>query len=66
MDLRRPAVLVVGAERAGLSPEALAHVDERVTIPLSPGRNVLAISVDGTLPGGRTATDRDRLTFVVG
>ena len=36
VDLRRPAVLVVGAERAGLSPEALAHVDERVTIPLSP------------------------------
>jgi hypothetical protein len=34
--------------------------------PLSPGRNVLAISVDGALPDGRTATDRDRLTFVVG
>jgi len=34
--LRRPAVLVVGAERAGLSRAALAHVTEVVTIPLSP------------------------------
>jgi TrmH family RNA methyltransferase len=34
--LRRPAVLVVGAERAGLSRAALAHVTEHVTIPLSP------------------------------
>jgi 23S rRNA (guanosine2251-2'-O)-methyltransferase len=34
-DLRRPAVLVVGAERAGLSRAALAHVGRLVTIPLS-------------------------------
>jgi TrmH family RNA methyltransferase len=34
--LRLPAVLVVGAERAGLSRAALAHVGEVVTIPLSP------------------------------
>jgi TrmH family RNA methyltransferase len=33
--LRRPAVLVVGAERAGLSDAALADVDELVTIPLA-------------------------------
>ncbi len=39
--LRRPAVLVVGAERPGLSAEALAHVTHLVTIPLAPG-----------LPGG--------------
>ena len=39
--LRRPAVLVVGAERPGLSPEALGHVTQLVTIPLAPG-----------LPGG--------------
>ena len=39
-ELRRPAVLVVGAERAGLSPAALAHVGRLVTIPLS------------TVPGG--------------
>ena len=36
--LRRPAVLVVGAERAGLSPEAVAHVTQLVTIPLAPGQ----------------------------
>lgn len=39
--LRRPAVLVVGAERPGLSREALAHVTQLITIPLAPG-----------LPGG--------------
>jgi TrmH family RNA methyltransferase len=35
--LKRPAVLVVGAERPGLSSEALAHVTQLVTIPLAPG-----------------------------
>lgn len=39
---------------------------ETVTVPLGPGRNVLELSVDGTLADGRTATDRDRLTFIVG
>ena len=39
--LRRPAVLVVGAERRGLSPEALVHLTQLITIPLAPG-----------LPGG--------------
>ena len=34
--LGRPAVLVVGAERAGLSRAASAHVDRLVTIPLAP------------------------------
>jgi TrmH family RNA methyltransferase len=35
--LRRPAVLVVGAERTGLSDEALAYLTSRITIPLAPG-----------------------------
>jgi len=35
--LRRPAVLVVGGERPGLSREALAHVTQLITIPLAPG-----------------------------
>ena len=39
---------------------------QTVTILLSPGRNVLALSVDGTLADGRRASDRDRLTFIVG
>ena len=44
-ELRRPAVLVVGAERAGLSRAALAHVGEVVTIPLaSPGAAVESLN----------------------
>jgi TrmH family RNA methyltransferase len=39
--LRRPAVLVVGAERPGLSSEARARITQLVTIPLATG-----------LPGG--------------
>lgn len=35
--LRRPAVLVVGAERSGLSPAAQALVSQVITIPLAPG-----------------------------
>jgi TrmH family RNA methyltransferase len=35
--LRRPAVLVVGAERSGLSDEALALLTTRITIRLAPG-----------------------------
>jgi TrmH family RNA methyltransferase len=35
-ELRRPAVICVGAERAGLSPETLAAVTRRVTIRLAP------------------------------
>jgi RNA methyltransferase, TrmH family len=34
--LRRPAALVVGAERPGLSPAAEAQVTQLVTIPLAP------------------------------
>lgn len=36
-ELRRPAVLCVGAERAGLAPETLAAVTRRLTIGLAPG-----------------------------
>jgi TrmH family RNA methyltransferase len=35
-ELRRPAVLCVGAERAGLSPESLGAVTQRLTIGLAP------------------------------
>jgi uncharacterized repeat protein (TIGR01451 family) len=38
---------------------------QKVTIPLSAGRNVLTLEVNGTRSDGRTATERDRLTFVV-
>jgi len=35
-ELKRPAVLCVGAERAGLSPESLGAVTRRLTIGLAP------------------------------
>jgi len=38
---------------------------ETVTITLSPGRNVLLLKTDGVRSDGRTAADRDRLTFIV-
>jgi tRNA G18 (ribose-2'-O)-methylase SpoU len=43
-ELRRPAVLVVGAERAGLSQAALPHVGELVTIPLSSAAQVESLN----------------------
>jgi TrmH family RNA methyltransferase len=38
-ELTRPAVLCVGAERAGLAPETLACVTDQLTIGLSPARS---------------------------
>lgn len=38
---------------------------EVVTIPLSPGRNTLKLSVEGLRSDDRFATDRDSLTFIV-
>jgi len=38
---------------------------QTVSIPLAPGRNTLVLTVDGTRTDGRTATDQDRLTFLV-
>ena len=45
-DLRRPAVLVIGAERAGLSQAALARIGRLITIPLAapPGRGVESLN----------------------
>lgn len=39
--------------------------DEEVVIPLQQGRNVLQLSVDGKKLDGKTATDSDRLVFIV-
>lgn len=47
----------------GFTPKPGAS--ETVTISLSHGRNVLSLNVDGVRSDGRTATDRDRLTFIV-
>ena len=38
---------------------------ETVSIPLEPGRNVLVLKVEGAKASGRTATDTDRLVFIV-
>jgi hypothetical protein len=38
---------------------------ETVSIPLDPGRNVLVLKVKGAKASGRTATDTDRLVFIV-
>lgn len=51
-----------GAPFAGFIPAP--DTSETVTIPLASGRNVLLLQVDGLLSTGRTATDRDRLTFI--
>ncbi len=48
--------------RASFHPAA--GKGESVAIPLSPGRNVLVLSVQGQLPT-RTATDTDRLVLLV-
>jgi len=52
-----------GAPLGGFTPIPGTH--ETVTIPLGPGRNVLLLEVQGVRNDGRTATDRDRLTFIV-
>jgi TrmH family RNA methyltransferase len=49
--LRRPAVLVVGAERAGLSRATLAHVGELVTIPLAPAATGAVESLNAGVAG---------------
>jgi hypothetical protein len=39
--------------------------NQMVDLSLQPGRNVLLLSVDGTVSSGRVATDTDRLVFIV-
>jgi tRNA G18 (ribose-2'-O)-methylase SpoU len=49
--LERPAVLVVGAERAGLSRTVSAHVDRLVTIPLAPAAATAVESLNAGVAG---------------
>jgi RNA methyltransferase, TrmH family len=49
--LRRPAVLVVGAERPGLSAEVLTHVSQLITIPLGPGAPGVVESLNAGVAG---------------
>jgi TrmH family RNA methyltransferase len=50
-DLRRPAAVVVGAERPGLSAEARAHVTQLVTIPLTPASSGVVESLNAGVAG---------------
>ncbi len=50
-SLTRPAVLVVGAERAGVSEAAAALVDRLVTIPLAPGASDAVESLNAGVAG---------------
>ena len=43
----------------------VADKNEVVKLTLAKGRNVLILSVDGTLASERVATDKDRLVFIV-
>ena len=52
-----------GVSFGGFSP--VAGSSQTVAVPLSAGRNVLLLIVEGTRSDGATATDRDRLTFIV-
>ena len=49
--LRRPAVLVVGAERAGVSEQARDHVTRPLTIELAPGRPASVESLNAGVAG---------------
>jgi TrmH family RNA methyltransferase len=50
-ELRRPAVLVIGAERAGISAQAAPHVTRPVTIALAPGRPQAVESLNAGVAG---------------
>jgi len=49
--LRRPAVLVVGAERAGISAQAAPHVTRPLTIALAPDRPQAVESLNAGVAG---------------
>lgn len=56
-------VTLNGAPVAGFTPVPGTY--QEVTITLAPGRNVLALDVQGIRNDGRLATDQDRLVFLV-
>jgi len=59
--LRRPAALVVGAERPGLSPEAGAQVTQLVTIPLAPALPGVVESLNAGVAGALALYEFSRL-----
>jgi RNA methyltransferase, TrmH family len=49
VDFCQPTVILLGNEGAGLSPELLGQVSQRVKIPLSPAVESLNVAIAGTL-----------------
>lgn len=49
IDLRRPTLILLGNEAAGLSPQLSRTADVQVKIPLSPGVESLNVAVTGAL-----------------
>lgn len=47
--LPEPVTFLLGSERGGLSPDALAGCDEMVTIPVEPGTESLNVAMAGTI-----------------
>lgn len=49
VDFRKPSLILMGNEGAGLSPELMALADVAVTIPLSPGVESLNVAIAAAL-----------------
>ena len=63
IDAQTFQAVLNGQPVGGFTP--IAGTSQTVSLPLSVGRNVLLLSVDGTRSDGRIATDRDRLVLIV-
>lgn len=62
VELGLPAVLVVGAERAGLSPASEAEVTQHVTIPLAPAVATAVESLNAGVAGAIALYEFSRRT----
>ena len=49
IDLRKPSIILLGNEGAGLSPEAIELADQRISIPLSGGIESLNVAICAAL-----------------
>jgi TrmH family RNA methyltransferase len=59
VDLRRPAVLVLGGEGGGLTQDVLSAADELVTIPMMGAVESLNVAVAAALLGYEARRQRD-------
>ena len=49
VDWRKPSLILLGNEGAGLSPDLAAMADQQVKIPLSPGVESLNVAIAAAL-----------------